>query len=476
MFGLGGRQCCPSLFLLFPLLVIVLLGICSLSACARRETFKVEYLPGFRHEGPLPFHLETGYIGVGEAEEVQLFYYFVRSESNHSKDPIVLWISGGPGCSTLFALTQELGPLMFDKPKDMINIPTMSLNPYPWTKFASFIMLDFPVGTGFSYAKHSTHNHTSILEARYHAAEFVRKWVEDRPEYQSNPFYVGGDSFSGITIPVIAQAISSGIEQGLKPEVNFKGYLLGNPVTFPLRDRGYFSSRANGLGLISDELYQLLKTNCNENIDKSKCTKLTQKAAKLTDGNMVANTMWPTCFFIDQIEDSSSHQSDLTSNKRFKGLNANAIDIRVICYGPDIAGRWANNATVREALHIRKGSKKTWLQCNYVLGLTYVAAILDATPYHAYLSTKGYRSLIYSGDHDLVIPSTSSQAWIKSLNYSILSDWRPWLVDGQTAGYTRTFSNNMTFSTVKGSGHCTPQYTPMESFEMFKRWISQEAL
>lgn len=39
-----------------------------------------------------------------------------------------------------------------------------------------------------------------------------------------------------------------------------------------------------------------------------------------------------------------------------------------------------------------------------------------------------------SGDHDMVVPFLGTQAWIRSLNYSILDDWRPWIVDWQIAG------------------------------------------
>uniref|UniRef100_A0A0R0JQA0 Uncharacterized protein n=2 Tax=Glycine max TaxID=3847 RepID=A0A0R0JQA0_SOYBN len=96
--------------------------------------------------------------------------------------------------------------------------------------------------------------------------------------------------------------------------------------------------------------------------------------------------------------------------------------------------------------------------------------------YHVNLSRKGYRSLIYSGDHGLNVLFLGTEAWIRSLNYSIVDDWRPWLTNGQVAGYTSTYSNRMTFATVKGGGHPAPEFKPEECFAMYSRWISNKVL
>ena len=43
--------------------------------------------------------VSSGYMPVTDSK--RLFYYFVESENDPSDDPVVLWLNGGPGCSSL---------------------------------------------------------------------------------------------------------------------------------------------------------------------------------------------------------------------------------------------------------------------------------------------------------------------------------------------------------------------------------------
>ena len=45
----------------------------------------------------------------------------------------------------------------------------------------------------------------------------------------------------------------------------------------------------------------------------------------------------------------------------------------------------------------------------------------------------------FSGDHDMLVPFLATQAWIRSLNYSVVDDWRPWFVHAQIAGYVHSW-------------------------------------
>ncbi|KAI6701501.1 hypothetical protein NL676_015825 [Syzygium grande] len=87
------------LHLLLPLLLLI-------SNVGRSQSAIVESLPAF--PGDLPFKLETGYVGVGELEELQLVYYFIESERSQKDDPLLLWLTGGPGCSVLSGLLFEI--------------------------------------------------------------------------------------------------------------------------------------------------------------------------------------------------------------------------------------------------------------------------------------------------------------------------------------------------------------------------------
>ncbi|XP_021757153.1 serine carboxypeptidase-like 15 [Chenopodium quinoa] len=140
----------------------------------------VKSVPGF--PGILPFYLETGYIGVGDNEEVQLFYYFIKSERNYERDPLMVWLTEGPGCSALSGLVLEIGPLIFNISACHWHseVPTYQLNPSSWTKIANIIFLDSPVGTGFSYATNPEGYYSDDITSSRHIYKFVRKLQTNR--------------------------------------------------------------------------------------------------------------------------------------------------------------------------------------------------------------------------------------------------------------------------------------------------------
>ncbi|CAF2061335.1 unnamed protein product [Brassica napus] len=434
----------------------------------------VKFLPGF--DGPLPFELETGYIGVGEEEEVQLFYYFIKSERNPEEDPLLLWLSGGPGCSSISGLLFENGPLTMKLDAYNGSLPSLVSTTYSWTKLSNIIFLDQPVGTGFSYSRTSLHNKPSDSGEARRIHEFLQKWLGKHQEFTSNPFYAAGDSYSGMIIPALVQEISKGNYQCCNPPINLQGYMLGNPIT-EHNGVNYRIPYAHGMALISDELYESLKRVCKGEyayVDSrnTECLKLLEEYNKCTDRITLFIIQHPLC----------------------ETETPNCYIYRYL-----LSTYWANDKTVRKALQINEESIGEWIRCN--LDIPYNHDIVSSVPYHKNNSISGYRSLIFSGDHDMAVPYLGTQAWIRSLNYSIINDWRPWMIDDQIAGYTRTYANKMTFATIKaslilffvptqlfllgfllscgfllqGGGH-TPEYKPEESFIMFERWISGQPL
>ncbi|KAF8047511.1 hypothetical protein N665_2990s0004 [Sinapis alba] len=185
----------------------------------------IRHLPGF--EGPLPFVLETGYIGIGEAEEVQLFYYFIKSERNPEEDPLLLWLSGGPGCSSLSAFLLENGPLTIKLDGYNGGIPSLVSTTYSWTKIANVIYLDQPVGSGFSFSKTPCVDIPSDTGEAKRVHEFLQKWLGRHPDFVYNHFSVSGNSYSGKVVPAIVQEISKGNYICSNPQINLQE--IGNP-------------------------------------------------------------------------------------------------------------------------------------------------------------------------------------------------------------------------------------------------------
>ncbi|EFH70033.1 hypothetical protein ARALYDRAFT_890934 [Arabidopsis lyrata subsp. lyrata] len=433
--------------------LLLLLQLLLLSQHDVDSASVISYLPGF--EGLLPFHLETGYIGVGEGEKVQLFYYFIKSENNPEEDPLILWLTGGPACTALSALALEIGPLTFKTEGYNGGSPSLVSTSYSWTKVASIIFLDQPVGTGFSYSTTPLSDKPSDTGETKQTYEFLQKWLVENPDrnkqtlqHVSNPFYVGGDSYAGIVVRAIVQQISIGNEHGDNPKMNLKGYILGNPSTDLDSDHNSKIPYAHRMGLISDELYESLKRTCQGNYVKVdptniQCLILVDNYQKCVSRINEGLILIALCDLASPNPYSGEHgeRSYLTTLVQ-PNLSLPTPDCYMYRYL--LASHWANDEDVRRALHVVKGSIGKWMRL-YRTTETIASKVIIG------------HWLIYSGDHDMMVPYTGTEAWIKSLNYSITDDWRPWFVNNQ------------------GGGH-TAEYKPEESFIMFQRWISGRTL
>ncbi|XP_042445338.1 serine carboxypeptidase-like 18 isoform X2 [Zingiber officinale] len=465
----------PSLNLIHLLRPCLLL--CSLSSLSASV---VTHLPGY--EGTLPFHLETGYVSVDEQRGAELFYYFVRSEGEPEDDPLLLWLSGGPGCSSFSALAFEVGPVTFTTKEYDGNLPKLEQRTYAWTKIANIIFVDSPVGTGFSFIENPVAYDVGERTSIAYLYDFLIKWLIDRPQFLSCPLYIVGESHAGKIAPAVAQLIAEGISSGKQPLLNLKGYLLGNPFTGESIDINSRVPFAHGMGIISDEFYEMSQKNCQGQDHRYPTTAGCATNIKTFEEICTEISMFyisdPLC------GDDSPTQLSVSKNTRslleeHMGLLNPPSPPDFICrsYAYYLSYFWANNNLTQEALHVKKGTVAEWFRCNHYLRYNLFKYDLPSSlQYHLNLTRAGYRALVFSGDHDMYVPFLGTYAWIKSLSYPVVEEWRSWHVGGQVAGYTKLYSNNLTFATIKGAGHEACSYKPKECFAMFQRWISDQSL
>ncbi|XP_019165294.1 PREDICTED: serine carboxypeptidase-like 13 [Ipomoea nil] len=446
----------------------------------------VDTLPGF--PGKLPFKLETGYIGVGEFQQLQLFYYFIESEKSPESDPLLLWLNGGPGCSALSGILYEIGPFTINYANSTGEIPCLELNQYAWTKVANIIFLDQPVGTGFSYAKTPEPNYMSndTLSAQL-AYDFLIHWLLDHPKFLGNPLYIAGESYTGIIVPQVVRKIYDGLQSGIEPRLNIKGYVEGNPLTDKYADFNNRVVYAHRMGLLSDNLYKSTKVSCNgdymdEHPQNEACQYDLQRVSMCTKKIYRDHILEPQC--------SNENLLSLKGSSNGENLTSPFLLQKYWCRHDNYlySSIWANNKIVQKALHVRKETITEWVRCNKSLQYevpgertdeAYIYDVQSTVDYHKSFTNKSCRVLIYSGDHDMVVPHLSTEEWIESLEVGVEDEWRPWFVDDQVAGYTMKYSQNeyeLTYATVKGAGHTAPEYKPKQCLLMLHRWLSNYPL
>ena len=158
---------------------------------------RVQSLPD---AGPLPSPWYSGYLQTTSATK-QLHYILVQSKGNAATDPLVIWLNGGPGCSSLLGAFSENGPFIFDDGQNILkpNVET-------WNDRANLLYIESPAHVGFSIGGPNDWNFTDWSQSKdlFAAVQF---FYTEFPEMLTNPLWITGESYAGIYGPFLAYQI-----------------------------------------------------------------------------------------------------------------------------------------------------------------------------------------------------------------------------------------------------------------------------
>ncbi|KAM0323834.1 hypothetical protein ACHAQA_008412 [Verticillium albo-atrum] len=136
-------------------------------------------------------------ISQSPDEERELYFWFFPTTNPDAGDEVVIWLNGGPGCSSLSGLLTENGPFLW---QDGTLAPTP--NSYSWTNLTNVIWIEQPVGVGYSQG---TPNITNEVELGLQFIGFWRNFIEAFQLHGATT-YITGESYAGFYVPYIADA------------------------------------------------------------------------------------------------------------------------------------------------------------------------------------------------------------------------------------------------------------------------------
>ncbi|WJX32924.1 calponin, variant 2 [Trifolium repens] len=398
-----------------------------------RQADKIVTLPGQPYG--VNFDHYSGYVTVDAEAGRELFYYFVESPNNPSTTPLILWLNGGPGCSSLgYGAFEELGPFRVNS-----DGKTLYRNPYAWNEVANVLFLESPAGVGFSHSNTtSDYDKSGDKRTAQDAYVFLINWLERFPEYKTRDFYITGESYAGHYVPQLASTIIQNNKYFKQTIINLKGISIGNAwIDDATSLKGLFDYLWTH-ALNSDQTHELIEKYCDfttENVSAI-CVNATTKAIIEKGRIDFYNIYAPLC-----------HDSSLKNSST--GYVTKDFDPCSDIYG----NAYLNRPEVQKALHAKPTN---WSHCSEVIR-TWNDSPVTILP-------------TINGDTDARVPVTSSRYSINALKLPINSAWRPWYSGNEVGGYVVGYKG-LTFVTVRGAGHLVPSWQPARALTLIESFI-----
>ncbi|EED20240.1 pheromone processing carboxypeptidase KexA [Talaromyces stipitatus ATCC 10500] len=446
------------------LLLLLSSPICALAQSA--ADYYVKSIPG-QPDGPL-LKMHAGHIEVDAQTNGHLFFWHFQNRHIANRQRTIIWLNGGPGCSSMDGALMEIGPY---RVKDD---HTLVYNNGSWDEFANLLFIDQPVGTGFSYVNTNSFLH-DLDHVSSHMVTFLDKWFAMFPEYESDDLYIAGESWAGQYIPHIARAIvarNKNIDSKQQPWV-LKGLLIGNGWISPLDQYPATMQYAYAEGLVKEGS----STATSLDAMNDACA---QKLADPGSQNMIR---------IGQCESVLDSLMRLTRTSEEECVNMYDIRLKDASCGrtwpPDLdpMTRYLQRTEVRSALNLDREQTNSWTECNDQVGFNLRLENPGVPAVHLLpdLIESGVKILLFSGDRDLICNHLGTEQLIHNMKWSggtgfetkpgVWAPRRDWTFEGDAAGYYQQ-ARNLTYVLFYNASHMVPYDWPRRTRDMVDRFIN----
>ena len=482
----------------------------------------VASLPGY---GAPPAPQYSGFLNASTAPAVSgggthLHYWFAQYEGEDrawTDAPVVLWLNGGPGSTSMLGFLQEEGPLLIGHDGALMR------NPWAWTRVANLVAVESPGGVGYSYCdamKAGTGDcaYDDKTTAKANEAA-MRDFFSKFPELVGNEFIITGESYAGVYCPTLAKEILDGNEAGAQPPINLFAMAVGDPCTDNTAQADSMDMLWYGhkYGFVPDDDFDLLWNQCGTRARPAARRggqprgppRLSRAAgSRARDAPSAA-----AC-------DAAERKFLLTTSQGFSQTWTHAFVNDVSLYGPsalvrfDVPGtldykmaQWMMSDEVKAAIHVTESPAPAWpgppdgwrYESSY-------AACSDIAEGDAPSMIDFYRELaprlagrvlVFNGDTDPCVSYEGTRTAIERVGFNVTNAYRPWFFNAtaatvetltekdvlfgpslttepagpQLGGHIVDYEHGLSFATVHGSGHVAPQFRPRSSLVLIKHIV-----
>lgn len=449
----------------FIVILIILISIMNINSFEKKEVAdpkeddRVKSMPEDYPYDVNKNKMYSGYLNVDESGSRQLHYIYLESQNDPTTTPLLIWLNGGPGCSSMLGFVDENGPTFIETSSD--DKFKFILNQFSWNKLSNVLYIESPAGVGFSIATKPEDLVFSDEKVANDNLGALLTFYKRFPELKSKDLYISGESYAGVYIPFFADKILTyNLQAKEEDKIKIKGILIGNGVTDLSVDTVVsLPEYAVTHNIISDEMKSLIdKYNCSENANTNTCkTIYSDLMMKITRLNIY--DIYGKCYVKNSV--------NYTPWSEFSKLQTTPPCV------DDRAQLWyLNRKDVKKSFNIHEEMK--FAMCNEYIQKNYEQGIGS---FHLYKNLlKKIKIWVYSGDSDACVPTNGTRKWIKKLQIPIVKSWRSWRIrKDNIAGYVEDY-DGLTFVTFKAIGHMVPQFAREESFKMLQTFLGNEFL